>query len=191
VDVLNSYALIEKGKAAPITAKDFQGKICLIGMTASDYKSTPLESASPGIGALGNIINTILTKQYIRVVSPRVFAGLLFLLAFLAGLVLTPFRSVFSILAVTAIAGLWVLASFAFFSWAGIWARVAAPLFLLAAYFLISFAGMKIQEYKERLYFLSLAVRDELTGLFVMRYVNTFLSQDGHPPVVFTQDPRT
>lgn len=177
VDVLNSYALVSKGKTAPITAKDFQGKICLIGMTASDYKITPLESASPGIGALGNIINTILTKQYIRVVSPGVFSGLLFLVAFLTGLVLIPFRSVFSTLSVLVIAGLWILTSFALFSWAGIWTGVAAPIFLVAAYFLISFAVIKVQEYKERLYFLSLAVRDELTGLYVMRYVNTFLSQ--------------
>ncbi|MFA7255156.1 MAG: CHASE2 domain-containing protein [Candidatus Omnitrophota bacterium] len=177
VDVLNSYALASKGKTAPISAKDFQGKICLVGMTASDYKITPLESASPGIGALGNIINTILTGQYIRVVAPRVFAGLLLGIALLAGLVLIPFRAVFSTLAVLVIAGLWILASFTLFAWAGIWTGVAAPLFLLAAYFLISFVVVKIQEHKERLYFLSLAVRDELTGLFVMRYVNTFLSQ--------------
>jgi len=175
--VLNSYALASKGKTAPISAKDFQGKICLIGMTASDYKTTPLESASPGIGALGNIINTILTGQYIRVVSPKVSAWLLLGIAFLAGLILIPFRSVFSTLSVLGIAILWILISFALFSWAGIWTGVAAPLFLLAAYFLISFAVMKAQEYKERLYFLSLAVRDELTGLFVMRYVNTFLMQ--------------
>ena len=177
VDVLNSYALASKGKTTPITEKDFKGKICLIGMTASDYKTTPLDSASPGIGALGNIINTLLTGQFIRVVPPRVFAGILFLIAFLSGLVLIPFRSVFSTLSALVIAGLWILVSFAFFSWAGIWTGVAVPLFLVLAYFLISFAVMKAQEYKERIYFLSLAVRDELTGLFVMRYVNTFLSQ--------------
>jgi len=177
VEVLNSYALVSKGKTAPITAKDFQGKICLIGMTASDYKVTPLESASPGIGALGNIINTLLTRQYIRVVSPGVFAGLLLGIALLAGFVLIPFRSVFSLLSVLVIAGLWILVSFALFSWAGIWTGIASPIFLILFFFLISFVVAKIQEYKERLYFLSLAVRDELTGLFVMRYVNTFLSQ--------------
>ena len=177
VDVLNSYALASKGKTTPITAKDFQGKICLIGMTASDYKITPLEAASPGIGALGNIINTILTGQYIRVVSPKVSAGLLLLVALLTGLVLIPFRSVFSTLSVLVIAGLWVFVSFVLFSWAGIWMGIAVPLFLITAYFLISFAVVRIQEYKERLYFLSLSVRDELTGLYVMRYVNTFLSQ--------------
>ncbi len=177
VDVLNSYALTTKGKVAPITAQDFKGKICLIGMTASDYKITPLEPASPGIGVLGNIINTILTRQYIRILSPGVSAGILFLIAFLAGLVLIPFRSVFSLLGALMIAGLWILVSFALFSWTGIWTGVATPLFLIFFFFLISFSFVKIQEYKERLYFLSLAVRDELTGLFVMRYVNTFLSQ--------------
>ena len=177
VDVLNSYALASKGKTAPITAKDFKGKICLIGMTVSDYKMTPLEAASPGIGVLGNIINTILTKQYIRVAAPGASAGLLLGVAFLAGLVLIPFRSVFSILSVLVIACLSILVSFVLFSWAGIWTGVAAPIFLVAVYFLISFAIVRIQEYKERLYFLSLAVRDELTGLYAMRYISTFLSQ--------------
>jgi diguanylate cyclase (GGDEF)-like protein len=177
VDVLNSYALTSKGKTTPITAEDFKGKICLIGMTASDYKVTPVESASPGIGALGNIINTILTRQYIRVISPKVFAGILFGIALLSALVLIPFRSVFSTLSALVIAGLWILVSFALFAWAGIWTGVVVPLFLIAAYFLISFAVVRIQEYKEKMYFLSLAVRDELTGLYVMRYVNTFLEQ--------------
>jgi diguanylate cyclase (GGDEF)-like protein len=177
IDVLNSYALASKGKDAPISAKDFKGKICLIGMTASDYKTTPLEPASPGIGALGNIINTILTGQYIRVISPKVFGGILFLVALLAGFVLIPFRSVSSTLGVLVLGGLWIAASFLLFSLGSIWAGVTAPLFLIFFYYLISFAVVKIHEYKERLYFLSLAVRDELTGLYVMRYVSTFLSQ--------------
>jgi diguanylate cyclase (GGDEF)-like protein len=177
VDVLNSYALISKGQKTPLKPEDFKGKICLIGMTAADYKTTPLESTCPSIGAMGNIINTILTGQYIRVVSPKASAGILLLVAFAAGLILIPFRSVFSTLGVILLAGTWIAVSFAFFAWGGVWTGVVAPLFLIFFYFLVSFVVVKIQEYKERLYFLSLAVRDELTGLFVMRYVNTFLSQ--------------
>ena len=177
VDVLNSYALISKGQKTPLKPEDFKGKICLIGMTAADYKTTPLESTCPSIGAMGNIINTILTGQYIRVVSPKASAGILLLVAFAAGLILIPFRSVFSTLGVILLAGTWIAVSFAFFAWGGVWTGVVAPLFLIIFYFLVSFVVVKIQEYKERLYFLSLAVRDELTGLFVMRYVNTFLSQ--------------
>jgi len=70
-----------------------------------------------------------------------------------------------------------ILVSFALFSWAGIWKGGAALLFLAVVYFLISFAVVKIRENKERFYFLNLAARDELTGLFVMRYVKTFLSK--------------
>jgi len=176
-DVLNSYALASKGQATPVTAKNIRGKICLIGMTASDYKITPLEDASPGIGALGNIINTILTGQYLRAAPAKLYGALLFLVALASVFVLIPFRSVFSALGALVIAGLWILVSFALFSRAGIWTGVAAPLFLIAVYFLISVAIARIEEYKERLYFLSLAVRDELTGLYAMRYVSTFLSQ--------------
>jgi len=177
VDVLNSYALIAKGQTAPVKPEHFKGKICLIGMTASDYKMTPLESASPSIGVTGNIINTILTGQYLRIVSPGIFSVLLFLTALVAALVLIPFRSVLSTLGTLLLAGIWGAASFGIFSWGGIWTGIAAPLFLILFYFLISFAIIKIEEYRERLYFLSLAARDELTGLYAMRYVSTFLSQ--------------
>lgn len=177
VDILNSYALISKGQTTPVKPEDFKDKICLIGLTAADFKATPLEGASPSLGALGNIINTVLTGQYIRVISPGVSAVLLFVAALATGLVLIPFRSVFSILGALLIAGLWILTSFILFTGMGIWTGVAGPLFLILAYFLLSFVIAKVQNYREQLYFLSLAVRDELTGLFVMRYVSTFLAQ--------------
>lgn len=177
VDVLNGYALVSKGQASAVKPEDFKGKICLVGLTAADFKATPLESASPSLGALGNIINTILTGQYIRVISPGLFAALLFVLAIVTGLILIPFRSVFSILGILLIAGLWILGSFALFSGAGIWSGVAGPLFLIFGFFLLSFVVARIQSYREQLYFLKLAVRDELTGLFVMRYISTLLAQ--------------
>ena len=177
VDVLNGYALVSQGKTSPIKPEDFKGKICLIGVTASDFKITPLENASPGLGVLGNIINTILTGQYIQVASPLFFAALLFLLAFAAGFVLITYRDAFSILGMLAVAGLWVLFSFALFSWAGIWTGIAVPVLMVTAFFLISFTIARIEEYKERVYFLNLAAQDELTGLYAMRYISMLLSQ--------------
>ncbi len=177
VDVLNSYALLSKGKLASIKPEDFRGKICLIGMTTSDFQKTPLEGASPSVGTLGNLINTILTRQYIRCVPPGIFNLLLFGVALVTAWVLVPFRSVFSALAILGIAVLWIVASFMLFVWAGLWVGVAAPLAIILSFFLISFVISRIQEYRERLYFLSLAARDELTGLYAMRYVSTFLSQ--------------
>ena len=177
VDILNSYALISKGQTTPVKPEDFKDKICLVGLTAADFKTTPLESASPSLGALGNIINTILTGQYIRTASPGTSAVILLIVALVTGAVLIPFRSVFSVLGALVIAALWVLVSFFLFSWGGIWTGVAGPLFLILGFFLLSFVIAKVQDYREQLYFLSLAVRDELTGLFVMRYVSTLLAQ--------------
>ena len=99
------------------------------------------------------------------------------MLALLTGFILIAFRSVFSILRVILLAGIWIAISFALFLRGGVLIGIASPLLLIFFYSLISFAVAKVQEYKERIYYLSLAVRDELTGLFVMRYVNTFLSQ--------------
>lgn len=177
VDVLNSYALLSKGKPAAVKPEAFRGKICLIGMTASDFQRTPLNAASPSVSALGNLINTLLTRQYIRVIPPGTFHLVLCALALLTAWVLIPFRSVFSALAVILIAVLWGVASLILFAAAGIWVGVAAPLTIILSFFLIALIISRIQEYKERLYFLSLAARDELTGLYAMRYVSTFLSQ--------------
>ena len=176
-DILSSYALIGKGQPASIKASDIRGKICLVGMTAADYKATPFEVGVPGIGAMGNIINTILTGQFLRVLSPGLSDFLLVLIAILACFILVPFRGIFSVLAVLALGILWVLVPFLLFSWAGIWIGVVGPLFLLLVYFLIAFVVAKIEEYKERLHFLSLAMRDDLTGLYAMRYISTFLAQ--------------
>lgn len=177
VDILNNYALITKNQPAAIRPEDFKGKICLIGLTASDYKTTPLEANSPGIGVVGNIINTILTGSFIRVASPAINGLLLFLLAILATLLFIPFRSVFSTVAGLLWAGLYIAISYLAFLLGGLWLDVATPLFLILLFFLYSLILTKAAEYKERLYFLSLAVRDELTGLYVMRYMSTLLYQ--------------
>ncbi|HNX68307.1 MAG TPA: CHASE2 domain-containing protein [Candidatus Omnitrophota bacterium] len=179
-DILNSYALGTKGQPASIGAEDIKGKICLIGLTVSDSKMTPLDQSSPGIGVVGNIINTILTRQFIRVPSPWFQAFLLLVLGILAGWLFIPFRLVFSVTGGIVLGLVWIVFSYLVFAVSGLWLGVAVPLTLVFAFFLLSFLLTRVAEYRERLYFLNLALRDELTGLYVMRYVSTFLAQAMH-----------
>lgn len=176
-ELVRSYALSLEGKTAPVRPDDIRGKICLIGLMDSGLMATPLENASSGIGVLGNIVNMALTDQYIQTLCPWPFAALLFFFAVASGFALIPYRGAPSILAVFGIAGMWVLTAFILFSWMGLWAGITAPVLMIAAFFLISFTIARVEEYRERMHFLSLAAQDELTGLYLMRYVSTFLER--------------
>lgn len=179
-DVLNAYALLAKGEKSVIGPKDFQGKICLIGLTASDFKRTPLETVSPGIGVTGNIISTVLSGDYIRTPSRTVEFLLLAVTAILGAIAFMMLPGLLPLIGGVLLAGLWVLAAFLLFTVSDFWIGAAAPILLLASYGLISFAVSRIQEYRDRMHFLNLAARDEVTGLYTMRYVSTFLSQAIH-----------
>ncbi|OQA40943.1 MAG: putative diguanylate cyclase YcdT [Candidatus Omnitrophica bacterium ADurb.Bin314] len=176
-DILNGYAAIQKGQTSPIRPEDFKNRICLIGLTASDFKRTPLDAATPGIGVTGNIINMILTEDFIRIPSSAEAAAGLILVALAAGAVMLSIRGVYAMLAAAALAALWALLSFWLFSGANVWFGVVPQILLIALFLLISGVTGKIAERRERMYFLNLAARDELTGLYVMRYVSTFLVQ--------------
>lgn len=176
-EVLNSYALRAKGQPAPIRPEDFKGKICLVGFTIADFKATPLDAATPSIGVLSNIINTVLTGEFIRLPSPGTSFFLLLILAVFAALLFLPFRNILLAAGGLALAGAWIVFAFLVFSKARLWLGVATPVLLILFYFFVSLAIARISEYRERLYFLNLAARDELTGLYAMRYVSTFLPQ--------------
>lgn len=174
-DVLNAYAFWTKGQKTEIRPEDFKDKICLIGLTASDLKRTPLDSESPGIGVTGNLINTILTGEYIRVASPIMRFLIIFILSVASALFFLPFRKVFSGLGAILLTGGWVFFAFFMFSKFNLWLGVFTPILLVLSYFLVSWMATKATEYQEQLQLLNLAARDELTGLYEMRYISTFL----------------
>ena len=174
-DVLSAYALNAEGKATLIKPEYFKNKICLIGLMASDYKMTPLEGLAPGIGILGNIVNMVLTGQYIREVPLGVSGLILGLIALLSAFLFISFRGIFTVLGGLVLACFWIMCAFVIFSVGNFWTGVAVPLLLILCFFLLSFVIAKITDYKEKLFLLDLAVRDPLTGLYAKNYISTFL----------------
>jgi len=75
--------------------KRVKDKICIIGLTATgthDYNPIPYEPSYPMVGTHGNVLNTLLTEQFITKVPHAINVLLIFVLVVLMGLVL-PFLS--------------------------------------------------------------------------------------------------
>jgi len=178
LDVLNSITLISQGKDPIVNPASFDGKICLIGFTATGYKDflkTPLEPDVPAIAVLGNIINTILTRQYIHPLSPGLRSFLLVCVMMGCMLILMPFRGILSFLGTFFLGLLWVMVSFVLLSFSGIWIGVSVPIILIFFLHIFSWIHTKVVEYKKKDFLLDLYMKDELTGLYERRYLPTLL----------------
>lgn len=96
--VLQSYALRARGAPAAVDLADFEGKLVLVGVTATGViesysKPTPLAPESPLLSVYANAIATILSRSFPTAPSPRAAAALLLLLAALAAVVSISFRA--------------------------------------------------------------------------------------------------
>lgn len=186
-DVLASYDLIAKGQPSPINPSEFKDKICLVGMSGFEDMLTPLRQKSPAVGVLGNIINTVLSGQYVRLFSPARNAFLLLVIAMLAGILCIPYRGLFSWVGAFFLGLGWMLFSFITFSKWGWWFSVSTPFSLILGFLFLSLLLDKIEDYQDKRFLLSFALRDELTGLYVMRYMKDFLAQAMNYSKVFGQ----
>lgn len=83
--VAQAFALRQKGMSAPVDLADFEGKLVLVGLTATGVieaymKPTPIDPESPFLTAEANAINTIISRSFPRVPGPLAAIGLLLLL---------------------------------------------------------------------------------------------------------------
>lgn len=175
-DILHSYESSAKGSPAVIMSQNFKDKICLIGLTVPNEKKMLSKEQTPEIGVLGNIIGTVLKEQYIWAPSEEIYGFSLLMLGLLAVIFFAPFRTVFSSAGVLFLGLGWIAVSFFVFLKSNLWLGVAVPVTFLLSCFALSLILTKTEEYKERAYFLNSALRDELTGLYAMRYMRIFLN---------------
>ena len=106
-DVIASKDLRESGKAPVLPEKTFKDKIVLITATAaglSDLRSTPFSPVTPGVEIHANIIDSILSKRFLKTMNPFFEKIYIFLLALVTALI-TRFTGPYGILIVFAIVG--------------------------------------------------------------------------------------
>ena len=67
--IINSWALIEEGKAPQVPPSEFSGKIVLIGGNAPgilDNRPTPLSGITPGVEIHATVLDNLLRKDFVR-----------------------------------------------------------------------------------------------------------------------------
>ncbi|MCK5180725.1 MAG: adenylate/guanylate cyclase domain-containing protein, partial [Candidatus Omnitrophica bacterium] len=133
--------------------KEVQGSLCIIGLTAAgthDFNPIPYESTYPMVGTHGNVLNSILTGQFITQAPRPVNLTILLVLAVVIGLSL-PFLSSINGLFFTVI----ILTGTFFISlhWfnQGVWLNLASPCLLpLFAYLGITSYKFSTEEKSKR-----------------------------------------
>ncbi len=170
-----------KGRDAVIRPENIRGKICWIGLSApgvADFKITPLESSYPAFAVHANVLNNILTKNFMRSVPKSTNAFAMAMIGFAAALLFVLFRSGPSFVAGLLMGAGWVIFSYFLFVRQGIWIYAFQPLFLILTLFIFSAIYSQIANKREQSRLFHLATRDGLTGLFVIRHFREILNRE-------------
>jgi len=179
LEVIKSYAALREGKLPVITPDKIKGKICVIGLTAlglTDIKANPMEEIYPAVGVQTNIMNSILMKQYVKPVSTNWNRLLLFVIGLLLSFFFLFSRQVLSLIIGLGFGFLWFLLVFWLFVDRGFLIYVINPILMIFSLFVVSavFSITIGKREQERLF--TLATRDGLTGLYVIRHFRTLLN---------------
>lgn len=181
IDIIVSYKQILDGLNPRVDLSKLKDKICIIGLTAmglSDIKPIPVEPSYPAVGVHANIINNILQKNFLRRVDKHIDYIIIILIGMLMSVIvhrLHPIRSaLYTILCMI----LYTLSALYLFNKLNLWIELIAPLVtILVSYLAITlYSQITIAIEKARLF--TLATRDGLTGLYVIRHFNLLLETE-------------
>ncbi|MFT5170025.1 MAG: class 3 adenylate cyclase/CHASE2 domain-containing sensor protein [Candidatus Omnitrophota bacterium] len=113
--------------------KEVQGSICIIGLTAAgthDFNPIPYEATYPMVGTHGNIINSILTEQFLTKLDRDHNIIILFVLALILGVSLPLLSSAGALLITGLLLTTTCAAALHYFN-QGLWINLASPCLLL------------------------------------------------------------
>ena len=181
IDIIASYQNLLTGKKPRINLEYFEGKICLVGLTATglhDVRPSSIEPAYPALGVNANIINNILNKDFVRQ-APRFLDGIIILiLGFLVSLAVSKLHLLRGVLVAILILVGYLFISITLFKFFGLWINIVYPVFLIAANYSIITLFSQISMVIERSRLFRLATRDGITGLYVLRHFNLLLEAE-------------
>ena len=100
--VVQSFARRQKGLGAPLDLSDFEGKLVLVGLTATGVieaytKPTPLDPESPFLTAQANALSTIISRSFPRLPGFWAVTGLLLLLGAAVSLITSSMKAATSL----------------------------------------------------------------------------------------------
>jgi len=180
IDVLAAYQSVRNGESPPIDVEPIKGSICLVALTSVglyDIKPSPLEPEYPSVGAIANTVSNILDRQFLTSHGFLVQWFLIFVFGLIPSLLASGEKPLREILLIASCACVFFLVSFLLFM-KNIWVDFSLPLLALFASYLGvgSYNLIRISVEKQR--FLKLAVTDELTTLYNIRYFKMILGAE-------------
>ena len=115
--VVQSFALRQKNLSAPVDLSDFEGKLVLVGLTATGVieaymKPTPLDPDSPFLTAEANAINTIISRSFPRVPGFWAATALLLLLGAAVCAISSTLKAATSLVFSAICLGIFIVASY-------------------------------------------------------------------------------
>jgi len=132
----------------------FEGKIVLVGVTSpvehDDYLVPISNKAMPGVEIHANLVQSILTRDYIFKQDAGSTIGLIFLFAIIAGLVLYKFKIVISSLCLSALIIVYIFATVNIFNSSGVILNVLYPIFTVLMIYIILVVMFYRSEMKSR-----------------------------------------
>ncbi len=179
-DLVRSYQGSEKGVKPALSPAAFKNKICLIGLTTGDsakYYPTPVSAHLAGVDVLAEIVNTVLTHQFLKPLTLRQNALIYLLLGIMTAVLFLDFHNVKSFFTGLGLCAGLFLAGFGLLGMTGIWMLVIQPVILVVVLFIFSALYAQVAGVREQSRLFDLATRDGLTGLYVIRYFREVLNQ--------------
>ena len=181
IDVVVSYSQWLKSQKTRLSPEIFQDAICIVGVTATglfDIRSIPLEPAYPAVGVNATVLNSILERKFLNVLSLRTNLIILWALSALILAVTARFGYLRSTLLIAAIAGAYLAVAVFLFVYENVVLNIVYPLFLIFFSFaaLTTYHQVVITVEKRRL--MRLATKDSMTGLFNIGHFKLLLAAE-------------
>ncbi|MBI4432478.1 MAG: CHASE2 domain-containing protein [Candidatus Omnitrophica bacterium] len=170
LDVVASYALTQKGSPSPLDLKkEFAGKICFVGTTATglfDIRPTPLEPSYPAVGVNLTVLNNIFSGHFIREAGAVENLLILFCIAGLLSLILHQQSFFRGALWTLLLALFYTITATVLFIVFGLWISLVYPLLLIFGTYFFATIINQITVTVERAKLYKMATRDTLTSLY-------------------------
>jgi diguanylate cyclase (GGDEF)-like protein len=179
-DLIHSFYAIQKGMRPVIDPGLIAGKICLVGPIApgaTELRVTPLNAAYARIGVYAQIMNAVLTGNWVR---PVPFWGNVICLlgsGCLATILFVTLSGAWSLVAGLLLVAGWFAFCFGVFAKWHLGFYVVYPTLLMLCLFVFSAIYVQATAMREKSHLFHLATRDGLTDLYVIRHFRLIMNQ--------------
>ncbi|NQT05916.1 MAG: CHASE2 domain-containing protein [Candidatus Omnitrophica bacterium] len=181
VDIITSFQSIRSGGKPLVDLAELEGKICIIGLTAAglyDIKPNTLQPTYPAVGTNANIMNSVLNGDFVKKAPRWIDSIIILFLAIILSINISKVRHVRGLSIMALMVAAYTLISFAVLEFFNVWISFIYPLMAVTFSFLsVTFYNQVVISI-ERAKLFTLATKDGLTGLFVIRHFSLLLEAE-------------